>query len=196
MDFVYHVSWVWRIVQRFSTSFRGAIRCHRILRIISVLWLPATIFEKLGIQGSLLQDLARKGFCWNRIVKISYLTFFCWWWFLIVFGVFFSWRYSSNGTKDQLCEEVCLLLAKGFRSQRLAVRKELTKMLNRRGGRMIWFAELDIQFMYLCCIIYTHIIYYTYIHISYAKGPWKGFALGGLRGMQWAVSAKVFSEMA
>ena len=174
--------------------------------VFRVLWLPATIVEKLGIQGSLLQDLARKGFCWNRIVKISYLTFFCWWWFLIAFGVVFSWRYSSNDTKySEFTSRTSTRTSSARRfaycSQRAVEVRDWQSARSWlrcwRDAGVEWFSSRS--WTYSVCIyavLYIHVIYYTYIHISYAKGPWKGFALGGPRGMQWAVSAKVFSEMA
>lgn len=86
--------------------------------------------------------------------------------------------------KDPLCEEVCLLLAKGFRSQRLAVRKELTGMLNKRWGGLVYFAEFDIQCMYLCCIIYTYTCtIHIYIYMKVKQKVHKRVPLGGPGGM-------------
>lgn len=176
----------------------GAIICHRILRMIRYLryfgyllpYLKNLVFPRF-VASKLGQ---KRGISLFRIIvdTISHLFLM-----MVIFfslEVFIQWYSEFTSLilvnsvtlqhKDQLYEEVCLLLAKGFRSQRLAVRKELRYWTE----GVEWFSSRSLT--YSVCIY--AVLYILYIHTC--KRSMKGvFALGGPGGMQWAVSAKIFS---
>jgi len=78
--------------------------------------------------------------------------------------------------KDQLCEEVCLLLAKGFRSQRLAVRKECKNAMSTVMARLEQSRYDNVQNALICMVndeffAWTRLIALELIEYDRERGP-------------------------